>query len=284
MSNLRPLKHILFLLLLSNLSHADYLLWMTDGSPVEFSDTESLAPVMTPPSLLEPQPYEGALDYLPAIGDTELVADTRFFVSVEAEWVLIKPEGFSELVDENTEVVLQGMSDTKYFAAFLEHQDLWQPASIGNNVIAQGEGIKTTLGALARGEVNADVTLSYLDVRGRLHTFTSNSQSLATMPLIEFVNQVIRSHSEVITHINLGAIEAESAWVNLDAIRTVATLKALFSCAIRFSCSHQPLPEQVLKQISMLLVKGNAYMKDVARLEMIHSSGKIKGEATITIN
>lgn len=284
MSIQTSLKSILLSLLLSSLCYADNLLWMTDGSPVEFSDTESLAPVMTPPFLLEPQPYEGALDYLPAFGNTELVANSNFYVSVEAEWVLVKPEGFTDLVDENTEVILQGMSDTKYFAAFLEHQDLWQPASIGNNVMAEGEGIKTTLGALARGEVNAEVTLSYSDVKGRLHTFTSNSQSLSTIPLVEFINQVIRTHSEVITHINLGAIEPESAWVNLEAVRTVATLKALFSCAIQFSCTHQPLPEQVLKQISLMLVKGKAYMKDVASLKVIHSSGEIKGEATITIN
>lgn len=284
MSILTSLKSILLSLLLSSFCYADNLLWMTDGSPVEFSDTESLAPVMTPPFLLEPQPYEGALDYLPAFGNTELVANSNFYVSVEAEWVLVKPEGFTDLVDENTEVILQGMSDTKYFAAFLEHQDLWQPASVGNNVIAAGEGIKTTLGALARGEVNAEVTLSYSDVKGRLHTFTSNSQSLSTIPLVEFINQVIRTHSEVITHINLGAIEPESAWVNLEAVRTVATLKALFSCAIQLSCTHQPLPEQVLKQISLMLAKGKAYMKDVASLKVIHSSGEIKGEATITIN
>lgn len=259
------------------------LLWMTDGSPVVFKDTQKLESVLTPASILGQQPYEGAVDYLPAVGDTELLALQNHYVSLEAEWVLIKSDGFTSPVDSSTEVILQGMADTKFFSAFYENQGLWQPASIGNNVIAEGFGIKTTLGELANGEVNANLSIRYKDARGRQHEYKSNAQSISDLPLIEIINAVIDNNSDVITHINLGAIEDESAWVNLGSVRAIATLKALMSCAFMFTCQSQPLPEQVLFSIANFLIIKDAYMAESAEIIMTDSQGNQQGGATITI-
>ena len=106
-------------------------LWMTDGSSVEFSDTHLLESVMTPEDLLGLHEYEGTLDWNPYFGDTVLPVWRNHYLSLESEWVVIRENGFTELVDENTEVVLQGMVDTKYFSEFQNSSAHWIPASVG---------------------------------------------------------------------------------------------------------------------------------------------------------
>ena len=66
-----------------------------------------------------------------------------------------------EQVTASTSVVLQGLIEGKWLNRFLGHLDVWQPASLGNNLLAAGPGILTTLGALedgAAGEVEVVYT------------------------------------------------------------------------------------------------------------------------------
>lgn len=258
-------------------------LWMTDGSPVDFSDTHLLDSVMTPEDLLGSHAYEGALDWSPYVGDTVLPVWRDSYLSLESEWVLVREEGFTDYVDENTEVILQGMSDTKYFSEFQNSSSHWVPASVGNNVVAQGQGIKTTIGALLAGEVDATVTIEFKDRWGRKRTYYSKSTSIAEMPVIELINEVIRTQPVVLTHINLGAIEDHSAWVNDIKIQAAGLSKWLFKCGLTASCDSKPLMEGALSTMSELIVWKRQYMKKSGSMVVTDAGGNTVGQATISV-
>lgn len=275
-----------FVLLLTSIgaiAHATPLLWMTDGSPVVFSDTQKLDPVMTPKTLLGSQAYEGSLDWTPSTGDTQLPVYRDSLVTLEAEWVLIKDDGFQSLVDENTLVTLQGMTDGKYFYEFMQDTQFWLPASIGNNVIAKGDGLLVSLGDLQQGRINASIDIRYIDANGNEKRYRSSSQSISELPLVPLINQIIQTHSDVVTHINLGAIEPESAWVNNKGVRTKATVDYLFSCVFTFRCTKQPVTEGVLRSIGKDLKQKGAYMNKQGTLTVTNENNEIIGTTEISL-
>src|SRR3954466_3830803 len=121
--------------------------WITDGSLPVFSDTTQLRtshPVLAGLRT----PYEGFIDPGVGRGSLEVAregpADVLF---VEAEWCVEFPSGVPRLAGAETPVVLQGLIEGKWMNRLLG-TNAWQPASIGNNVLAAGPGIRTTLGAL----------------------------------------------------------------------------------------------------------------------------------------
>jgi len=271
--------------LVSTLSLSDQrnILWMTDGSSVEFSDTLILSSVMTPEDLLGSHEYEGSLDFNPYIGDTVFPVWRDSYLSLESEWVLIRENGFTELVDEDTEIVLQGMIDAKYFSEFQNSSSHWIPASIGNNVVAAGSGIKTTIGALLRGEVSALSSIEFKDRWGRKKTYYSKSESIADLPLIELLNEVIRNQSEVITHINLGAIEEHSAWVSDLKNQVPAAAKYLFKCGLTNSCDDKTLMEGALEVMSHMIVWKREYMNKSGQLIVTDGDGNTVGAARVSV-
>src|SRR5579864_8467511 len=130
--------------------------WITDGSLPVFSDTVQLATDHPALAGLRTR-YEGFVDASVGLGwlevARELAADALF---VEAEWCVTFPDGVPPRVDVDTPVVLQGLIEGKWMNRLLDTR-AWQPASFGNNVLAAGPGIETTLSALAESAGEARI-------------------------------------------------------------------------------------------------------------------------------
>jgi hypothetical protein len=125
--------------------------WITDGSLPRFSDTTKL--IATHPAAFGlVAAYEGAIDPAVSVGSAELEAqrlDDALFA--EAEWCVGFPDGPPGEIARDTEIVVQGMLEGKWLNRLLDTR-AWRPASIGNNLLAAGPGIRTTVDRLHETE------------------------------------------------------------------------------------------------------------------------------------
>jgi hypothetical protein len=146
--------------------------WITDGSLPRFSDTTKLAATHAA-AFGFVAAYEGAVDPDVPVGSVELRAqrlDDALFA--EAEWCVGFPDGPPDELTAETEIVVQGIVEGKWLNRLLETR-AWQPASIGNNLLAAGPGITTTVGGLAATDGHVRVSFpggthisSLADLRG----------------------------------------------------------------------------------------------------------------------
>ena len=144
-------------------------------------------------------------------------------------------------------------------------------------------GIKTTIGALLSGEVNATATIQFKDRWGRTKTYYTEAKAIADLPLIELLNEIIRSQSVVMTHINLGAIEDHSAWVNDLKNQAPAAAKYLLKCGLRNSCDEKSLMEGALGVMSHMIVWKREYMKKSGQLIVTDGENNTVGSATVSV-
>lgn len=195
--------------------------WITDGSWPVFSDTTRLR--AKHPALFGLRTrYEGFVD--PAVPRGSASArperdDDALYV--EAEWVLEFPEGIDRylaeprLVDAATEIVVQGMIEGKWMNRLLG-TTAWRPASLGNNLIAEGPGLATSVGALDWGE-GGSMRLSYRTAGGTLHTHEASIADLRGHNAVGLVREVLRvcgRDGGGLDGINLGAVGERAAVVN----------------------------------------------------------------------
>jgi len=265
---------------ISSTSTAD--LWMTDGSTVVFEDTVKISEAMTPDDILGSQAYEGGIDSVVAIGSANLPVDKYSYVSVEAEWVIVLPEDIDGPILLSTPVTLQGMLDGKYFSEFAQNQNEWFSASLGNNLIAAGPGIQTTISNILAGGLSAHIEAFYEDELGRDQYFTSSSESLKNLPVLELVNGVLNRFPQT-RYINMGAIESSSAFVNNDAIKAAAIVKSL----VQLPWSGLPLNAEsikslTLKNISRIITNFKKYMKNDAFIVVTDDQGNEYGEGILS--
>jgi len=266
---------------ISSTSMAD--LWMTDGSTVVFEDTVKISEAMTPDDILGSQAYEGGIDPVVAIGSANLPVDKYSYVSVEAEWVIILPEDIDGPISLNTPVILQGMLDGKYFSEFSQNQSEWFSASLGNNLIAAGPGIPTTISNILLGGLNAHIDAYYKDDFGRDQFFTSSSESLKDLPVLELVNGVLERFPQT-RYINMGAIESSSAFVNNDAIKAVAIIKSIAQLPWSgLPLNAESLKSLTLKNISRIITNFKKYMKNDAYIIVTDDQGYEYGEGLLSI-
>jgi hypothetical protein len=182
--------------------------WITDGSLPKFGDTTRLR-ATHPAAFGLVAAYEGAVDPEVPVGSAEYRAqrlDDAFFA--EAEWCVSFPGGAPDEVEPETEVVVQGLLEGKWLNRLLGTR-AWQAASIGNNLLAEGPGIRTTVGGLAETAGWVRVTFpggshesSLADLRGQ-NIRGLLSDVLAAEPGVEWID--------------LGAFGARSATVNEPA-------------------------------------------------------------------
>lgn len=134
------------------------------------------------------------------------------------------PEGIErwlpdpDLLSESTTIALQGLIEGKWVNRFLGHLDEWRPASMGNNLLAAGPGIHTTLGALEH-EATGDVEITYQCERNpsetRTHrTVVADLRGQNILGLVREVLQVCREAGDVIDGIDLSAMGESAAIVN----------------------------------------------------------------------
>src|SRR5207244_9996197 len=132
-------------------------------------------------------------------------ADVLF---VEAEWCVEFPDGVPATVTATTPIVLQGLIEGKWMNRLLGTR-AWQPASIGNNVLAVGPGIRTTLGAL-EDDLGGEVRIAYESARGGLREHVTRSADLGGHSLRALVEEVLALGAPL-DAINLGAVGVHAA-------------------------------------------------------------------------
>lgn len=243
--------------------------WITDGSLPVFSDTtqlETAHPALAGITTC----YEGFVDPAVARGSLELSrelpGDALF---VEAEWCAVFPDGPPADPSLDTPVVLQGLIEGKWMNRLLDTL-AWQPASIGNNVLAAGPGIATTLGALGDG-VAGEARIEYESERAGPRVLVARGSDLRGHNLPELVLEVL-ALGEQLDAIDLGALGSASAVVNEKARVLTASLPLPFA--------HQAKERLVWRALAdgLALPPG-----DAAHLTVRDGGGATVGEGTLRL-
>jgi hypothetical protein len=111
--------------------------------------------------------YKGGIDHQVPVGSTTLVLEMESDCLVpEAEWCVCFPDGAGPFLEnpaalsDSTPVAVQGMIEGKWLNRLVGDL-VWKPASIGNNLLAAGAGVTTTLASIEAGDVEGDVTIVY---------------------------------------------------------------------------------------------------------------------------
>ena len=192
-------------------------IWITDGSLPVFSDTVGLN--ASHRGLFGiPTRYEGFVDPAVERGSATIAAEREDdALVVEAEWAIEFPDGIPSEVDPSTPVIVQGLAEGKWLNRLLGTK-AWQPASLGNNLIAEGPGIRTSLGALEMGRPGK-VLLAYERADGGIQEQSSPLEAISGNNLLGLVREVLRVSAESggVEAIDLGALGEQAAIVNEPA-------------------------------------------------------------------
>ena len=198
--------------------------WITDGSLIPFSGVHTLS-ATHPAQFGLRAAYKGLIDSHVLVGsgsiNGERVDDVLY---AEAEWCLQFPEGIeryisgAETVELKTPIVLQGLIEGKWLNRLLG-TDAWSPATLGNNLLAAGPGIRTTLGEIDAG-ITGRIEVSYqYEVQGatRTHVQSSTAADLIGKNVLNLARDVLkfcRRTGQAIDAIDLGAMGESAAIVN----------------------------------------------------------------------
>lgn len=246
--------------------------WITDGSVPVFSDTQRLR--ASHKGLLGlPVRYEGFVDPDVPRGSAEISGPADDVLFVEAEWFVEFPGGLPATVDETTPVVLQGLIEGKWMNRLLGTR-AWQPASLGNNVLADGPGISTTLGAL-EGDVQGETRVEYELPGGGRQSYRGSAAELAGENVLELVRDVLETGEEL-DAIDLGAIGDESATVNEP--------RRLKQAARPFPNPLNVVPHRAKERLVRAAIDDGIALPPgtPARLTTTGGSGAVVGTATLT--
>lgn len=242
--------------------------WVTDGSLPVYSDTRRLSASHPVLAGLRTR-YEGFVDPAVPRGSLEVRAqlpDDALFV--EAEWYVAFPAGPPEHVSGDTPVVLQGFIEGKWMNRLLGTR-AWQPSSLGNNVIAAGPGIATTLGALDGG-LAAAARIVYRSVGAGRCTHATQGSDLVGHNVLGLVADVLGG--EPVDGIDLGALGTGSAVVNEKP--------RILRAALPFPAPHRAKERLVTRALAegLAIEPGTA-----ATLTVTDGAGNIVGEATLSL-
>lgn len=208
--------------------------WLTDGSGAPVTDLHALA--AKHPSPFGLMPYRGAIDDAVPVGDATVAAERPDDVLFpEAEWCLSFPDGPQRYladpqgVTSDTPVVFQGLIEGKWINRLGDTLE-WQPASIGNNLLASGPGLRTTLGAIEAGAAG-EVAVTYRYTRAGQELVRTQRAALSglrgqnALDLIRAVLDHCRANGRSIDWIDFSAVGPEAAIVNEPA-RLQAAMRA----------------------------------------------------------
>ena len=192
--------------------------WISDGSVPVFEDTVKLR--SSHKGMLGlPIRYEGFVDDEVGVGSLrvqqESASDVLF---AEAEWYVELGTAAEGDVGPDTPVVLRGFIEGKWMNRLLGTR-AWKPASMGNNVIAEGPGIPIALGELETGVTGAAIRLEYDSPAGaRVHSSVAGElRGHNLVALVREVVHVCRDAGQPIDGVNLGAVGLGAAVVNEQA-------------------------------------------------------------------
>lgn len=246
--------------------------WITDGSVPVFSDTRRLSASHKGLFGL-PVRYEGFVDPDVPRGTAEISGSTEDVLFVEAEWFVEFPNGTPTTVDRGTPIVLQGLIEGKWMNRLLGTR-AWQPASLGNNVLADGPGIATTLGAL-EGAVQGETKIEYELPGGGRQSYRTTTADLREQNLLELIREVLATGEDV-DAIDLGAFGDDAAVVNEP--------RRLKQAARPVPNPLNVLPHRAKERlVRTALADGISLRPGIpARLTTTDGSGAVVGTATLT--
>jgi hypothetical protein len=238
--------------------------WLTDGSPGRFSDVHRLR-ARHRTILGIPAPYKGCVDPAVPVGAATIRGDQPGDVLLpEAEWALTFPDGMRpyleapERVDPATPVVLQGLIEGKWPNRMLAQLGRWRVGSLGNNLLAEGPGIPTSIGAIEGAGVRGEVEVAYRYPRGGpagpeqtrvQRTTLADLRHQNLLGLVREVLRVCRERGEPIEAIDLSAMGEAAA---------VANERGRFWASARFERVPLPDPRKVfpLMRLAERVVRG----------------------------
>jgi hypothetical protein len=246
--------------------------WITDGSVPVFSDTIRLN-ASHRGSFGLPTRYEGFIDPAVERGSATVSGERDDDVLVvEAEWAIEFPDGIPSQVDPSTPVVLQGLGEGKWLNRLLGTRE-WQPASIGNNVLADGPGIRTSLGALEMGRPGV-VRLAYDRADGGRQEHSSPLEAVSGSNVLALVREVLRvaAGNGGVDAIDLGALGVQAAIVNEPA-RIKAATKPL------------PIPHRVKERLARQAIADAVGVPPGGEVELVveNGAGERVGEARLRL-
>jgi hypothetical protein len=268
---------------------------------VTFSDTFKLDTKVPPNSIFTKEKYEGLVDRNVFIGSGRIDWEEGGH-DAEVEWVLIFDRPITEITfTDNTECTLQGMIEGKNLARLLGDKEIpWEPASIGNNVIATmditGQEItggipNITLNDLTRNNSLAIMRLSFeKEDGGILPTREVSSTELRDVPIVELLKELAGKAQEYgladCCAVNLGANGKNSAYVNNTLYKREAFFKEMFSISGLFAnLKHgiNGITDRVRDELIKELIDDKRGMKQggEARLQVFNSKEKLIGEAVL---
>jgi hypothetical protein len=243
--------------------------WITDGSLPVFSDTTRLQTAHPVLAGLRTR-YEGFIDPAVARGTLEVAReDPADVLFVEAEWCVEFPDGVPGSVNAETPIVLQGLIEGKWMNRLLGTR-AWQPASVGNNVLAVGPGIRTTLGALD-DDVGGKVRIAYESTRGGRREHVTSTADLGGHSLGALVEEVL-ALGEPLDAVDLGALGLQAAVVNEKG--------RVLTAALPFPLAHHAKERLVWRAIAGGL---GVRVGDSARLTVTDGAGSVVGDATLVL-
>ncbi|HEX4517954.1 MAG TPA: hypothetical protein VH063_00095 [Gaiellaceae bacterium] len=246
--------------------------WITDGSLPVFSDTIRLN--ASHKALFGiPTRYEGFVDPAVERGSATIAAEREDdALVVEAEWALEFPDGIPAEVDPSTPVVVQGLAEGKWLNRLLGTRE-WQPASLGNNMLAEGPGIRSSLGALELGRPGT-VRLSYERADGGIQEHSSPLEAIRGNHMLGLVREVLRVASENggIDAIDLGALGELAAVVNEPA-------------RIKASARPLPIPHRAKERLVRKAIADRVSVPPGATvsLQVLNGAGAVVGEGALRL-
>ena len=246
--------------------------WITDGSVPVFSDTIRLN-ASHRGSFGLPTRYEGFVDPAVERGSAAIVPESKDDVLVvEAEWAISFPDGVPPEVDPSTPVVMHGLGEGKWLNRLLGTR-AWQPASIGNNVLTEGPGIRTSLGALELGRPGT-VRLSYERADGGLQEHSSPLEAISGNNVLALVREVLRVTAETggVDAIDLGALGEQAAIVNEPA-------------RIKAATKPFPVPHRVKERLARQAITDGVGVPPGGKVELVveNGAGERVGEAELRL-
>lgn len=189
-------------------------LWITESSLVEWEDTTKLdvhfnagrLPLLLAEGLGEgfADRYEGLVDPAAAVGGL-MLPPGREGLDVVPEWAVLFEAPLATLppIGPATPCVLQGAAEGRWLEELAKPGSVrWSEAALGNNLVARGKGIATTLGAISRGErevAGARVFMHFPAVNGEMHLRSLSGSELVGIPVLELaaaVQQLAREGHE----------------------------------------------------------------------------------------
>ena len=212
--------------------------WLTDGSKARFADTVKFETVKTKGLLgtkLLSQAYEGMADRI-FQGEGRLRYTEGGF-DPEAEFVLVfdRPLVALGAITNETPVTVLGLMETKTLRNLTGPEPIpWEPASLGNNLLTSGPGLRARLGTLQTAHGKTKVTTRFQREDGMevVHSATlAEVHEAALVPYARAVQAHLKASHDpalrAIRAIDLGAQGKGSAYVNQPGWMVPSALAAV---------------------------------------------------------